>query len=189
MSIIPTTKGAGGFVMPKGRPKKGLKNKKFFLNSILVSLGGRVAEELKFGKENITTGASSDLENASDTITAMTLRYAMFEEVSMFSAKSFNDVQMRGGEEQAKIHRFMEDKLKASQQEVREILGVYSSVLDDIKSALIKEKMVFEQKSEEIIKNAILREGLPLTLKGARKLINNDIAETEKIEKKVKVKV
>jgi len=117
MSVVPTTRGAGGFVMPKGQSTRSLHTKKYFLENIMVALGGRVAEEIKFGKENITTGASQDLENASNTIIAMTLQYAMFEGISMFSAKSVEELKLRGSEEQARVHRFMENKLQELQND------------------------------------------------------------------------
>lgn len=65
VSIIPSTKGVGGFSLNIPVDKM-YKTKKDLLSNIMIALGGRAAEEIVFGKDNITTGASSDLEKATD---------------------------------------------------------------------------------------------------------------------------
>ncbi len=65
VSIIPSTKGVGGFSLNIPADKI-YRTKKDLYSNIMVALGGRAAEEIIYGKENITTGASSDLEKATD---------------------------------------------------------------------------------------------------------------------------
>lgn len=65
VSIIPSTRGVGGFSLNLPNDKI-YRSKQDLYNNIMIALGGRAAEEIIFGNTNITTGASSDLEKASD---------------------------------------------------------------------------------------------------------------------------
>ena len=65
VTIIPRTNGAGGFTLftpNEDRMESGLYSYKYLKAQLAVALGGRVAEELAFGKEEVTTGASNDLQ-------------------------------------------------------------------------------------------------------------------------------
>merc|ERR1719472_714899 len=65
VTIIPRTNGAGGFTLftpPEERMESGMYSKKYLKGNLAVALGGRVAEELVFGPEQVTTGASNDLQ-------------------------------------------------------------------------------------------------------------------------------
>ena len=65
VTILPRTNGAGGFTLftpPEERLESGLYSKKYLKSQLAVALGGRVAEELIFGVDEITTGASNDLQ-------------------------------------------------------------------------------------------------------------------------------
>ena len=58
-----------------------LTSKVKFLSELATLYGGRAAEEIFFGKENITTGASNDIERATKIARAMVARYGMFDEI------------------------------------------------------------------------------------------------------------
>merc|ERR1719487_3059483 len=65
VTIIPRTSGAGGFTLftpPEERLESGMYTKKYLCSQLAVALGGRVAEEIIYGKDEITTGASQDLQ-------------------------------------------------------------------------------------------------------------------------------
>merc|ERR1719160_1580275 len=65
VTIIPRSSGAGGFTLftpPEERLETGMYTKKYLLAQLTVALGGRVAEEIIYGKDEITTGASNDLQ-------------------------------------------------------------------------------------------------------------------------------
>merc|ERR1719163_1669995 len=65
VTILPRTNGAGGFTLftpPEERLESGMYSKRYLKGNLAVALGGRVAEELVFGAEEITTGASNDLQ-------------------------------------------------------------------------------------------------------------------------------
>src|SRR5699024_81875 len=84
VSIIPSTKGMGGFSL-NIPPDRMYQTKKEILNNIMVILGGRAAEEIIYGKENITTGASSDLEKATEDVLSMIGIYGMDEDVGLLN--------------------------------------------------------------------------------------------------------
>jgi cell division protease FtsH len=65
LTIIPRSNGAGGFTLftpSEDRMESGLYSYRYLKSQLAVALGGRVAEELVFGKEEVTTGASNDLQ-------------------------------------------------------------------------------------------------------------------------------
>merc|ERR1712151_773920 len=65
VTIIPRTNGAGGFTLftpPEERLESGLYSKRYLEGQLAVALGGRVAEEIIYGEEEVTTGASNDLQ-------------------------------------------------------------------------------------------------------------------------------
>jgi len=65
VTIVPRSNGAGGFTLftpPEERLESGMYSKKYLCAQLTVALGGRVAEELVYGKDEITTGASNDLQ-------------------------------------------------------------------------------------------------------------------------------
>jgi len=65
VTIIPRTNGAGGFTLftpPEERLESGLYSQRYLKSQLVVALGGRVAEEIVYGAEEITTGASNDLQ-------------------------------------------------------------------------------------------------------------------------------
>lgn len=69
ISIIPRSNGAGGitfFAPQEGRLELGLYSRQYLESQLSVALGGRLAEELIFGKENVTTGASNDFQQVSN---------------------------------------------------------------------------------------------------------------------------
>lgn len=84
VTIIPSTKGAGGFSM-NIPPDKMYRSKKDMIDSIKIALAGRVAEELVFGEENITTGASNDIEKATQIILSMTKQFGMDKKIGMLN--------------------------------------------------------------------------------------------------------
>jgi len=88
--IIPSVRGAGGFNL--SIPKDSLyQTKRQILCSIKILLAGRVAEELIFGEEEITTGASNDIQKASAMIVDYLNKYGMDEEMGLFSTAALED--------------------------------------------------------------------------------------------------
>ena len=81
VSIIPTGAGAAGYTMPLPERDDMFMTKGRMLQEIMVSLGGRIAEEIIF--DDITTGASSDIKKATQIAKKMVTRYGMSENVGV----------------------------------------------------------------------------------------------------------
>merc|ERR1719473_610119 len=65
VTIVPRSNGAGGFTLftpPEERLESGMYSLRYLRSQLTVALGGRVAEEIIYGKDEITTGASNDLQ-------------------------------------------------------------------------------------------------------------------------------
>ena len=81
VSIIPTGVGAAGYTMPLPEKDEMFATKSRMLQDIMVSLGGRIAEEIIFG--DITTGASGDIKKATKTARRMVTRYGMSDNIGV----------------------------------------------------------------------------------------------------------
>lgn len=83
VSIIPTGQGAAGYTMPLPAKDEMFLTKGKMLHEIMVSLGGRIAEELIFN--DITTGASSDIKKATELARKMVTRYGMSDNIGVIN--------------------------------------------------------------------------------------------------------
>ncbi|MBR5474334.1 MAG: ATP-dependent zinc metalloprotease FtsH [Lachnospiraceae bacterium] len=83
VSVIPTGIGAAGYTMPLPAKDEMFNTKGRMLQDIMVSLGGRIAEELVL--DDITTGASQDIRQATSTARAMVTKYGMSDKIGMIS--------------------------------------------------------------------------------------------------------
>lgn len=91
VTIIPTTKGAGGYTLtiPKDSSYHTISALK---KKIMVLLAGRAAEEIIFGKENITTGAYGDLKSSTEMIMAMLSEYGMGTNLGLLKLSSLGNL-------------------------------------------------------------------------------------------------
>ncbi len=90
VSVIPTGRGAAGYTMPLPGEDEMFNTKGRMLQDIMVSLGGRIAEEIIFG--DVTTGASQDIKHATQVAHAMVTRYGMSEKVGMIDYEEDGEV-------------------------------------------------------------------------------------------------
>ncbi len=89
ISIIPTGLGAAGYTMPLPEKDEMFLTKSHMLQDIMVSLGGRIAEEIVFN--DITTGASNDIQRATKTARNMVTRYGMSEKLGVINYENDDD--------------------------------------------------------------------------------------------------
>ena len=89
VSIIPTGQGAAGYTMPLPEQDRMFETKGSMLQDIIVSLGGRVAEELVF--DDITTGASQDIKQATAYARSMVTRFGMSKELGLVNYDNDSD--------------------------------------------------------------------------------------------------
>ena len=93
ISIIPTGVSAAGYTMPLPGEDQMFNTKSKMLNNIMVSLGGRIAEEIIFG--DITTGASSDIKQATSVARAMVMEFGMNERAGLVNYGNEGDEGLR----------------------------------------------------------------------------------------------
>ncbi len=89
VSIIPTGLGAAGYTMPLPEKDEMFMTKGKMIEDIMVSLGGRIAEEIIF--DDITTGASSDIKKATKVARRMVTRYGMSENIGVINYDDDDD--------------------------------------------------------------------------------------------------
>lgn len=119
VSIIPTGNGAAGYTMPLPEKDEMFNTKGKMLQDIVVSLGGRVAEELVF--DDITTGASQDIKQATKLAKAMVTRYGMSDNVGLICYDNDDD-EVFIGRDLAHTRGYSESVANAIDQEVKRII-------------------------------------------------------------------
>ena len=169
ISIIPTGMGAAGYTMPLPENDDMFNTRGKMLQHITVALGGRVAEELIF--DDITTGASQDIKQATAIAKAMVTKYGMSSKVGMVTYGD-DENQVFIGRDLAHARGFSEHTAAAIDEEVREIIdncyaeakriiGEHIDVLHSCSRLLLEKEKIgreeFEalfEKSEEVLPQA-----------------------------------
>ena len=119
VSIIPTGSGAGGYTMPISEKDDMYLTKGKMLQDITVSLGGRIAESLVL--DDITTGASQDIKQATEQAKAMVTKYGFTKNVGMINYAGEDEVFV--GREIGQASRgYSEDVAKKIDEEVKSII-------------------------------------------------------------------
>lgn len=119
VSIIPTGNGAAGYTMPLPEKDEMFNTKGKMTQDIIVSLGGRIAEEMIF--DDITTGASQDIKVATKTARAMVTRYGFSESLGLVNYDSDDD-EVFIGRDLAHTRSFSEDIARSIDEEVKRII-------------------------------------------------------------------
>lgn len=119
VSIIPTGAGAAGYTMPLPEKDEMFNSKGRMLQEIVVDLGGRVAEELVF--DDITTGASQDIKQATKMAKAMVTKYGMSDNIGLICYDNDDD-EVFIGRDLAHTRGFSEGVASAIDAEVKRII-------------------------------------------------------------------
>ncbi len=96
ITIIPRTSGALGYTMQVDSGEHNLMSRTELRNKLATLTGGRSAEELIFGADNMTTGASNDIEQATKLARAMITRYGMSEDFDMVALETVSNQYLGG---------------------------------------------------------------------------------------------
>ena len=153
VSIIPTGQGAAGYTMPLPEKDEMFNTRGKMLQDIIVSLGGRVAEELVF--DDITTGASQDIKTATQTARAMVTRYGFSEGLGMVNYDQDDD-EVFIGRDLAHTRSYSENVANRIDEEVRRIID---ECYDKARKILNENRAVLERLAELLIeKERITRE-------------------------------
>ena len=132
VSIIPTGHGAAGYTMPLPEKDEMFLTKGKMLQDIMVSLGGRIAEELIFG--DITTGASSDIKKATSVARRMVTKYGMSDSIGIINYDTEDD-EVFIGRDLAHTKPYSEAVTAQIDQEVKNIIdSCYTKAKQMIKS-------------------------------------------------------
>jgi cell division protease FtsH len=165
ISIIPRGQ-AGGltwFTPSEDRMDTGLYSRAYLENQMAVALGGRLAEEIIFGEEEVTTGASNDLQQVARVAKQMITRFGMSDRLGPV-ALGRQQGNMFLGRDIMSERDFSEETAAAIDEEVRklvdtayirakEVLVNNRKVLDEIAQMLIEKETVDAEELQEILGN------------------------------------
>ncbi len=158
VSIIPTGTGAAGYTMPLPEKDEMFNSKGRMLQEIIVDLGGRVAEELVF--DDITTGASQDIKQATKMARDMVTKYGMSENVGLI-CYSDDDEEVFIGRDLAHARSYSEGIASAIDLEVKKIIDdayakakemiqEHREVLDRCAELLLEKEKISREEFEEL---------------------------------------
>ena len=156
VSIIPTGVGAAGYTMPLPEKDEMFNTRGRMIQNIVVDLGGRVAEELVF--DDITTGASQDIKQATSIARSMVTKYGMSEKLGLISYGSDEEEVFIGrdlahdrgyGEQVAgEIDREVKEIIDSCYAQAKDIIMKYRSVLDACAELLLEKEKIGREEFE-----------------------------------------
>ena len=121
VSIIPTGTGAAGYTMPLPENDNVFMTRGKMIQDIMVSLGGRIAEELIL--DDITTGASQDIKQATQMAKAMVTKYGMSDNIGLINYDSGEGDEVFLGKEIGQQRPYGENTQTVIDQEVKKIVN------------------------------------------------------------------
>ena len=145
VSIIPTGIGAAGYTMPLPEKDEMFNTRGRMLQEITVSLGGRIAEEMIF--DDITTGASQDIKQATETARGMVTKYGMSDEIGMICYGD-DDNQVFIGRDLAHARSYGEKVASTIDEEVKRIID---SCYSQAKKLLTENKEILHKSAELLL--------------------------------------
>ncbi|MBO6162189.1 MAG: ATP-dependent zinc metalloprotease FtsH [Eubacterium sp.] len=159
ITIIPRTSGALGYTMQVDEDERNLMTKTELMNKIATLAGGRAAEELIFNE--ITTGASNDIEQATKYARAMVTRFGMTEEFDMVAMEVVTNQYLGGDtslacapETQTKIDRMVVEIVQKQHKKAREILEANVQKLHEIAKHLFENETITGEEFMDILNSS-----------------------------------
>ena len=163
ISIIPRGN-AGGltfFTPSEERMESGLYSRAYLQNQMAVALGGRVAEEIVYGEDEVTTGASNDLQQVASTARQMITRFGMSDTLGPVALGRAQGGMFLGRDIAAE-RDFSEDTAATIDQEVSELVDVAykratkvlvdnRAVLDELADMLVEQETVDAEELQELL--------------------------------------
>ena len=157
VSIIPTGVGAAGYTMPLPEKDEMFNTRGKMLQDIQVSLGGRIAEELVF--DDITTGASQDIKQATNVARAMVTKYGMSETLGLvnydsdeevFIGRDFGHTKGYGEEVAGKIDAEIKRIVDECYEKAKKIILEHRRVLDAAAQLLLEKEKIGRDEFEAL---------------------------------------
>ena len=170
VSVIPRGLAALGYTLNTPEENKFLMQKHELIDEVDVLLGGRAAEEVFIGE--ISTGASNDLERATDIIKAMISMYGMSEIAGLMVLEKQRNTFLTGGQTikdySEKMAESLDDYVKKTLDErykdVKDTLNTYKGAIETMVAALYEEETIEGAKVRDIIKSYENENNLPTRL-------------------------
>ncbi|HHY91042.1 MAG TPA: AAA family ATPase, partial [Clostridiales bacterium] len=152
VTIIPSTKGAGGFSMSIP-PDRLYQTKREMICNIKIALAGRAAEQIIFGEDQITTGASNDIEKATETLILMLRRFGMSNKAGLINY----DVLQKGKTFSIEREILRESKrlMDDLYHDTKEILQKNISALEALAQELLLKETLNEKDIDRLFQETI----------------------------------
>lgn len=158
VSVIPTGNGAAGYTMPLPEKDEMFLTKGKMLQDIMVSLGGRIAEEIIF--KDITTGASSDIKKATNVARKMVTRFGMSEKIGVINYDDDGEEVFIGrdlahakGHSEAvsgEIDKEVKSIIDDCYTKAKEIILQHENVLHSCAELLLEKEKISREEFEEL---------------------------------------
>ncbi|MES1024292.1 ATP-dependent zinc metalloprotease FtsH3 [Gloeocapsa sp. BRSZ] len=166
ISIIPRGR-AGGltwFTPSEDRMETGLYSRSYLENQMAVALGGRIAEEIIFGEEEVTTGASNDLQQVARVARQMVTRFGMSDRLgpvalgrqqgNMFLGRDIVAERDFSEETAAAIDDEVRELVEVAYRRAKEVLVSNRHILDQLAQMLIDKETVDAEELQELLANS-----------------------------------
>jgi cell division protease FtsH len=163
ISIIPRGR-AGGltwFTPSEDRMDSGLYSRAYLENQMAVALGGRIAEELIYGEEEVTTGASNDLQQVANVARQMVTRFGMSDNLgpvalgrqqgNMFLGRDIMSERDFSEETAATIDMEVRDLVDVAYNRAKQVLQENRHILDKLAATLIDKETVDAEELQELL--------------------------------------
>ena len=165
ISIIPRGR-AGGltwFTPSEDRMDSGLMSRSYLQNQMAVALGGRIAEEIVFGEEEITTGAANDLQQVARVARQMVTRFGMSDRLgpvalgrqngNVFLGRDIASDRDYSDETAAAIDEEVNDLVAQAYDRAKDVLVSNRSVLNRLAEMLVEKETVDAQELQDLLAN------------------------------------
>ena len=163
ISIIPTGMGAAGYTMPLPEKDELFNTKGKMMQQIIVGLGGRVAEEMIF--DDVTTGASQDIKQATQLARAMVTKYGFSDKLGLINYGSDEDevfigrdlahTRSYGENVAALIDSEIKSIIDEAYENARKIITEHKEVLDQCATLLLAKEKVTREEFEELFNESV----------------------------------
>ena len=158
ISVIPTGQGAAGYTMPLPERDEMFNTKGKILQSIMVSLGGRIAEELTF--DDITTGASQDIKQATSYAKSMVTKFGMSDSLGLicygddddevFIGRDLAHARGHADSTAAKIDEEVKQIVDDCYAKAKAIILEHKDVLEKCANLLIEKEKIYQEEFEAL---------------------------------------
>ena len=149
ITIVPRTSGALGYTMQVEQGEKALMSRTELTNKIATLTGGRAAEELVFGPDNMTTGASNDIEQATKLARAMVTRYGMTDEFDMVALETVQNQYLGGdtslacaADTASRVDALVVETVKSAHEKAASLLREHQDKLHTLAAYLLEKETI-----------------------------------------------